>query len=252
MSDAGDKKLRHAVLKFYREELRDRYELENVRRFDAFEAVSDAQIVELRDFFLQQIYPNPQEREKLDAAFDRLASMLRSPKRMQPLMGSALTSLWRLGTKLPAAISAGRATIDAYLKTRQLEGEMIAEAERVELQPADYGRREKMIQLLNAVPEDQVLQLIDDILALFKALSNVEMLKVAVQFMESCIKVMEKRPDLYSEEDLQGVRLGMDLLHQGLALFLDVRKEHFPLLIEGIHQLELDWYERVRAEAAAA
>jgi hypothetical protein len=251
MSVAGERKLRHAVLRFYREELRDRYQLDNIRRFSSFDEVSDTQIVELRDFFLQQIYPAPEDRERLDAAFDQLSSMLKSPKRMQPLLGSALTSLWRMGAKLPAAISAGRATIDAYVKTRVLENAMIEEALRLGLKPEDYNKRERMIHLLNAVPEDQVLQLIQDILQLFRALSNVEMLKVAVQFMHSCIKVMEKRPDLYTEEDLAGVKLGVELLQQGLTLFLDVKPNHFAMLVEGIEAVELDWYNRVREEAAA-
>jgi len=48
------------------------------------------------------------------------------------------------------------------------------------------------------------------------------------------------------------VRLGLALLEQGLALFIDVDKAHFPKLINGIHQIELDWYHTIRDQAEAA
>jgi len=249
MGAESNVELKHAVLRFYREELCSRYQLENVRRFDDFKKVSDAQIVALRDFFMERIYPEPEERDQLDAAFDQLGHMLRSPMRMQPLVGAALTSLWRMGHRLPSAIGAGRATIDAYLKTRILESEMMAEAKRLKFKEKDFAQREQMIRLIKAVPEDQVMQLIKDILSLFHALSNVEMLQVAAQFMRECKKVMEKRDDLYSDADREGVALGLGLLEQGLALFLSVKKEEFPAIIEGINQLELDWYARVMEEA---
>jgi len=252
MAKGSELALKHAVLKFYRDELRSRYELRNVRRFSQFEPVSDQQIIDLRDFFLGQIYPVPEERDKLDLAFDQLNGMLRSPKRMQPLMGAALTSLWRMGHRLPAAVSAGRATIDAYVKTRLLEAEMMAEAKRVKLKEEDFGDRHRMVLLINAVPEKQVHQLIQDILSLFQALSNVEMLKVAVAFMQQCLEVLEKRTDLYSDEDREGIRLGLALLEQGLALFLEVPKPHFAQIIDGIHQVELDWYRRILSEASVA
>lgn len=250
MSQEYSPALRHAVLRFYRNELRARYELGNVRQFSQFAPVSDDQIVALRDFFMEQIYPVPEEREKLDLAFDRLNVMLRSPKRMQPLMGAALTSLWRMGHRLPSAISAGKATIDAYVKTRLLEGEMMAEAVRVGLKEKDFGKRDRMVLLIKAVPEKQVYQLIQDILSLFHALSNVEMLKVAVAFMQQCLDVIEKRGDIYTDEDKEGIVLGLNLLQQGLQLFSEVEKAHFPQIFDGIHQVELDWYRRILSEAA--
>jgi hypothetical protein len=249
MAAGSNVELKHAVLRFYREELCSRYQLENVRRFNDFKKVSDTQIVALRDFFMERIYPEPEERDQLDAAFDQLGHMLRSPMRMQPLVGAALASLWRMGHRIPSAIGAGRATIDAYLKTRILESEMMEEAKRLKFKEKDFAQREQMIRLIKAVPEEQVMQLIKDILSLFHALSNVEMLQVAAQFMRECKKVMENRHDLYSDADREGVALGLGLLEQGLALFLSVKKEEFPAIIEGINQLELDWYARVMEEA---
>jgi hypothetical protein len=244
--------LRPLVLTFYREELMRRYQLDNVRRFEPFETISDEQITELRDFFLDQIYPPVKRRASLDQAFDRLSSMLTSPRRMRPLVGTAIKSMWRMGTRLPSAISAGRSTVDAFIKTRELEAHMIKAGARRGLSPEQAEDREEMLKLIQTVPEKMVYRLIDDIMDLFRALSNTEMLKVALAFMEHCLTVMKKHPDLYDEDDLEGVTLGMELLRGGLHLFLEVEPSHFKNIIEGIKQVETDWFASVKAYSANA
>jgi hypothetical protein len=245
-----DSPLTPVVLNFYREELRRRYQLINVRRFEELAGIGDRQISELRDFFLDQIYPELDKRAKLDASFDRLGDMLTSPKRMSPLLSAALLSLWRMGTKIPAAVTAGRSAIDAYMKTREMEATLIATAKKLKLKPSDGEKRSKMVGLVQAVPEKQVLTLISDILELFRALTNIEVLKVAVAFMEQCEGVMEKKSDLYSDDDREGIRLGLDLLRGGIALFLKMKPEELAQLIQGIERVELDWFDRIRREAA--
>lgn len=243
--------LKHLVLNFYRDELRVRYDLKNIRRFDVFSSVEDEQLIALRDFFLEQIYPPAEHRQELDDAFDKLGEMLRSPKRMQPLVGATIRSMWRMGTKLPSAINAGRSTIDAYSKTRQLEDLMVKEAISQEITPADAKKRARMLKLLKNVPESVVTKLIHDILNLFHALTNVEMLQVAADFMSQCIKVMEDRTDLYDDDDRDGIRLGLTLLNEGLALFKDMDPAIFPQVIHGIQMVEMDWFKRVQEEAAS-
>lgn len=241
--------LREVVLNFYREELRRRYQLINVRRFEEFSGVSDKEISELREFFLSQIYPELEQRDRFDEAFDRLGDMLRSPKKMSPLISAALTTLWRMGTKIPSAVAAGKAAIDAYSKTRDLEGTLIETAKKLKLKAKDSENRGKMVALVQAVPERQVLNLISDILDLFRALTNIEILKVSVAFMEQCGTVMRKRTDLYTEDDLDGFSMGLNLLKGGLALFLKLKPEDLKTIIAGIERIELDWYDRIKKEA---
>lgn len=243
--------LHQLVLTFYREELRRRYQLINIRRFEEFRSIPDAEITALREFFLEQIYPELERREKLDDAFDQLGEMLRSPKRMSPLMSAAITSLWRMGTKIPAAVSAGKAAIDAYLKTRQLEKRLIDAAERVKMKPKDIENRAKMVTLIQSVPEAQVLTLIADIIELFRALANVEVLLVAVAFMEQCEKVMTKRKDLYTDADREGIHMGLELLRGGIELFKRLKPGELQIIVAGIERVEQDWFNRIRSEAAA-
>lgn len=243
--------LRDSIIEFYRKELRRRYQLSNVRRFSQFDNIPDTQVEALRNYFLDQIYPPPEQRERLDRAFEHLASVLHSPRRVRPLMSAALRSAWRMGHRFPSAVAAGLATIDAYRETHVLEACMMKNAEALGVTAADSRKRARMIHLIAAVPESDVLRLIRDILRLFHALSNIRMLETAIQFMEVCRDVTEQRPDLYSTEDHDGFTLGVEVVRGGLDLFQHVDPDEFPNIIAGIEAVELEWFERVRTEALA-
>jgi hypothetical protein len=243
--------LKGAIIEFYRREIELRYQLDNVRRFDAFEDVTNDTITGLRVYFLEHIYPPPEDRKQLDEAFDHLGHLLRSPKQLQPLVGTALTSLWRLGRKLPGAISAGRSTFDAYSETRKLEGYMLTEALKRGYKQAEVEDRLSMLTLIGSIPEKHVLRLIKDITNLFHSLTNIELLSVSHQIMAKCREVMESHPDVYDESERAGISLGIQLLASGLELFKGIDASLFPPIIAGIQQVENDWYDRVREEVAA-
>ena len=243
--------LKEAIIEFYRREIELRYELDNVRRFHAFDRVPDATILNLRTYFLEHIYPPPQDRRQLDEAFDHLGQMLRSPKQLQPLLGTAFTSLWRLGRKLPGAISAGRSTFDAYSETRKLEGYMYTAALRRGFKKAEVDDRLSMLTLIDGIPEKHVRRLIKDITNLFHSLTNVKLLSVSHQIMTRCREVMEDHAEVYDESDRAGISLGIELLASGLNLFEDMDASLFSPIIAGIQQVENDWYDRVREEVAA-
>ena len=246
-----DRALLHAIIRFYREELRARYSLENVRRFENFDGVADAQVGSLRSYFLEHIYPPPEKRDTLDDAINRMGDVLRSPRRLRPLIGTTFTSVFRLGTSLPTAIGAGLSTLDAYTEARKLEGAMLDAARQLGLSPADEGDRKELIRILGIVDERDVKRLIKDIMKLFHALSDTKMLATAIDFLEKCTVIMVQRPDLYAEQEVKGITLGRQMVQGGHDLFLELRPEQFPRIIAGIEQVEWEWYHAARDEARA-
>lgn len=242
--------LKEAIISFYRQELEDRYQLPNVRRFPEFGSVSDERIDQLRAYFMQRIYPPVAERARLDFAIDHLGGVLRSPKRMRPLLGVAFTSVWRMGARLPAAVSAGLSTVDAYRESRKLENYLLSYALKRKLTLADTADRDKMVTLIAGVPPADVKRLIYDILGLFRALSNVAMLKTAVELMDLFIKTMQSKPAYFDAQDLNGVMLGREIVQGGLHLFEQTSPEHLAQIIAGIEKVELDWFDRIHKEAA--
>ena len=249
--------LETAVIEFYRGEIRQRYQLERLRQIREFNAIPDAMLEALSDFFLERLYPTMEVRAQMDEAFDDLAHLLRSPGRMRPLVGSALKSMFRLSFHLPAIISTGLATVDAIKETRKLETGLMAVAEplRQEFKALLGGGkstqkyRRAMLRLVAGVPESTVRSLIEDVIRLFRALSDVKMLSGMLYLMEQCLHVMESRRDVYTDKDRESMELGLEVLRGGHDLFLQLKPSDFPKILKGIDRVETTWYEDVLAGA---
>lgn len=246
-----DLKLKHAIIDVYREQLRLRYLPENCRRFKELKAISDAKLDALRDYFLECIYPSSEERDRLDEAFDRMGDIIKSPARLMPLMTIALRSVWKLGRMFPSAVAAGRNTLQAYLETRRIEGKLMDYAQRNRLKPEDVGGHDAIAQMVADLPEEEMLKFRGEILTLFHHLSNVRLIEATVEIMDNSKALMEARPDLYHDEELAGMTLGHDILSRGLQLFQSLKASEFPIIIRGIEVVEIDWYDRMKTEAAA-
>jgi len=241
--------LEGAIIEFYRTELCLRYQLDRMRAVRDFDTIPDRMLEDLRDFFLDRLYPAKDVRDELDEAFDHMAQLLHSPARLGPLLRSTLTSVLRLGTHLPAAISAGIATIDALRKTRHLEACMMEVARRIDLAPTDASDRPAMLRLIAEVPEETVKGLINDVILLFEALSNVKMLSGMLHIMERCLSTMEQRPNDYDRDQREGMAFALEVLRGGHSLFAQLKPKDFPHVFAGIRTTELAWYEQVRKQA---
>jgi len=250
MADEQDA-LEEAVIEFYREEIRRRYLIENMQRFEQFKGVPDALLNDLREFFLASIYPPLAMRRQLDHASDQLRGLLRSPKLLAPLLRTAITSMLRLGTQVPAAVSAGLGAVDALREARKLEVLMMEAARELHITPEHQTDRDAMLRVIASVPKETHLRLVHDLIDLFTALSNVKMLSAMFDIMERCLKVMDSRPELYEENLRAGVKLGLAVLRGGLDLFLEMKPKDFPRVIKGIEMVEMDWFNTVREEQAA-
>jgi hypothetical protein len=58
----------------YRKSLQKRYSRENLNRFQEFTSIDQATVDRLTSYFLELLYPELEERIKLDQAFEALAT----------------------------------------------------------------------------------------------------------------------------------------------------------------------------------
>jgi hypothetical protein len=243
--------LRHAVIDAYREQLRGRYERENIRRFDEFLEVGEEKVTALRDFFMNHIYPPAAQRDRLDAASDRVKTMLKSPRRLLPMVGLALGSMRRFGASLPAAAATTRKTMEAFELTRALEGDMMAYCHECGITPAQLEDGAVMPEVIAHVPKAVVDEFRKDVIELFGAMANATFLEPAIEIMERGIEVIKSKPKVYDREDLEGFKYGRELLIGCLTLHDQLEPDDVPRILEGIKALELEWYDRVLEQAAA-
>ncbi|GMW01103.1 MAG: hypothetical protein AMXMBFR84_22400 [Candidatus Hydrogenedentota bacterium] len=244
-----DVAMRHAVIDAYRVELQHRYTTRNVRRFVDRTAFDEAVLKALRTFFLNHIYPPAKEREKLDAACDHVAEILRTPKQVMPLLGTALKTLIALGTSLPAAASMTVTTLEALKETRRFESELVKLALRSSHAPIDLKERAVCRALVALLPKKEVIRFRTDVIKLFDSMNNVKLLRTGVRVMEQAMTTMRGRPDKFSDRDIQGFELGRTLLHASQQLYEMLKPGEASQIVAVIERIEIDWYEGVIAEA---
>ena len=63
-----------AIIEFYREEIRQRYQLDRLHETTEFGTIPDAMLDSLREFFLKSLYPPAKDRTRMDEAFDDMLS----------------------------------------------------------------------------------------------------------------------------------------------------------------------------------
>lgn len=242
--------VRSAVIAAYRDHLSRRYTPQNVHRFEILADFPSQRIDEVRDFFLARMYPEADRRLKLDLAFDKLGSVLKSPRKMMPLAGTAISSVFKLGTLIPAALRAGLATFEGYIEIQRLESIMIKEAESRGIE--DLSDEKAFAGIIAKIPDRDVQRFRRELTRLFKSLANIPLLETTLEIMGNSIRIISARPDVYTQEELEGIQIGYELLAGGLELFRSLSPEETQLVLVGVDRIEMDWIERMRAQASVA
>lgn len=244
-----ERELRTALIEAYWQELSDRYDPENLQRFEDLAQIPPEKAGELRRFFLYYIYPPADRRHERDDAFNNLSNVLRSPRKLWPLMGQAFSSVFKLGRMITRALKAAYYTLDCYFESQGLEKMMLAEARKRDAAPEDFHDRRFLHGIVRAVPESKVMRFQKEVVQLFNSLADTDLLKSTLEIMEGSKRVMEQQTDLYSPEELGGLTYGQELLQAGYDLFLQLDEPEVKLVLSGIDKIEKDWYRRVKDDA---
>lgn len=242
---------KNAVIDAYRDHLSRRYTTENIYRFEDLRVFPEGKIKQIRDFFLTHLYPASAERKKLDEAFENLGKILRSPRKLMPLVGTAFSSIWKLGSLIPAAISGGLSTLQMYLEIRRLETTMMKNWQEKGLDPVMLSSEKEFAAIIAGISDSEVQRFRRDMIKLFDSLANTKLLTATVDILEHSMKVMRSKEGVYSEDEMVGINIGYDLLTGGLSLFLQLNPQEVHLLQSGVDRIEMDWIDRMRKTAKA-
>ncbi|MBX7059280.1 MAG: hypothetical protein K1X75_14540 [Leptospirales bacterium] len=238
--------LRDAVTAAYWIELHDRYTVANVRRFRSVAEASDEVIDRLREFFLDRVYPPADRRMTRDQAFQNLGSVLKSPRKLVPLVGGTIFTVFKMGRMISTALKAAYHTLEAYLESEALERELARKATERGWDSGDLLDRQRVADLIRSIPEARVRRFQKETMALFEALANVQLLRSTLDIMSSSRAVMLAHPQLYSDRERAGLEYGESILRGGYDLFLSLSSGQDRLILETIRIIENDWYDRLR------
>ena len=232
----------------YRKSLQKRYSRENLNRFQEFTSIDQATVDKLTSYFLELLYPELEERVKLDQAFAALASFVHSPEKMWGLLGSVGTIIFKFGKQFFSAAKAGVSALKSYITAHKFESILYEHAKELIKQGKNIEEEIYFNRLIASIPKKEADDFRHQIVSLFSTLSRKDLLDKILEVMDYVIMKMKTKPETYTENDIGGISLGKGIIIRGKDVFTELSQEKIQLILKGIDTIEKDFYERALAE----
>lgn len=229
----------HIINKF-REMIENRYVYHDLKkRFDLPPTITEEVIEEIKTYFLDTIYPHASERKKLEVAFKDLAGYVHSPKKIWGLFGDMARALFKFGRHFMQALKAGMDSLHSFMGAKKFEESMARIANQNGIVPpmSDEDFEETLYQL----PREEIEQFIADVKSLFGAMVNTVLLKKTIDILQHVIETMESKPHVFPKEDVDGIKLGKELLSRGYVIFSKYDEATKQAIVNFIYQNEM-WF----------
>jgi hypothetical protein len=229
----------HIINKF-RDMIEKRYEYSALKqRFEIPPAITEEVIMEIENYFLTTIYPPAVERKKLEDAFRNLANYVRSPKKIWGLFGDMARALFKFGRHFMQALRAGMDSLNSFMGAKKFEQSMAEIANRNGIVPpmSDEDFEDTLYQL----PREEVEKFISDVKSLFGAMVNTQLLKKTLDILQHVIDTMERSPQTFPKEDVDGIKLGRELLKRGYDIFSKYDERTKQAIVDFIYKNEM-WF----------
>lgn len=226
----------------YRQNILIKYSPERLQNYPESKILKENQIQTMIGYFLELLYPEYQERLKLDEAFQSLKSFVTNPAKVFGLLGSIGISIWKMGKFLPQAFRAGIAALSSYITAHDMEARLLEEAKKVKKMGKDIFQEETFCQMLATIPKEEADRFRKDTVSLFQTLSNEELVERIIQIMELIIQKMKEKPKLYNKEDRQAIELGLSILIKGKKILENLTDEEKKAMISGINRVEEEYF----------
>jgi hypothetical protein len=206
------------LIEKYRQIIADRYDYSKLTEFKPLpEGITQQTVEEIRDYFLNSIYPEPSKRHELDAAFEQLQSYIHQPAKVWGILGNLTGAIFRFGSMLPAALKTGIVSMEAFSAAKSFEHTMKKAA--IDSGYALPLTDDEFIHCLSTLPRAKLDSFAMDVGRLFRSMANTTLLSKTIEIMNDVVKKMESKPQLYTHEEISGIKMGLNIMQQGLNLF---------------------------------
>lgn len=236
MSETKD----YHIIEKFREMVEKRYDYKELsERFELPPVITPEVIAEVKRYFLSTIYPPAQERKELEEAFRDLAAYVKQPRKLWGLFGDMARAVFKFGRHFIAALKAGMDSLDSFLGAKKFEENMAAIANKNGIVPPMND--EEFEDTLYQLPREDVEHFIDDVKSLFGAMINIALLAKTLGILDHVIHTMESKPDVFPQKEVDGIKLGKELLKSGYDLFSKYDESTRKIIVDIIYKNEM-WY----------
>lgn len=233
----SEKKILNEVIIAYRKVIEKRYQYASIKeQFNIPNSFDEARTDMVRDYFLLHIYPPPAKRQELEVAFHSLDNYIKHPEKLLRILLDSGSLLFKYGRHLPKILTAGIKALKSFRSATSFEQKLVQTAQASKLVPP-YSIK-NMMQLVGSLPKEEVEDFIENSQALFKTIQDRKLVRKILDIVNHLIGKMEKRPSVYSEVEVNALKIGRDIIKEGDVLFAQLSKSEQEQILAVVLEIE--------------
>lgn len=247
MGSVSDKEILDGVIIGFRNLISERYQYENISgKYDIPDSFDAERVDRYRHFFLEQVYPDPEKRELLDEAFNSLDNYLRNPDKLVRILLDSVSVVLRHGRSIPRLMGAGMKAFRSFRIATAFEEKLIRKAKSSGKLPP-YSK-EDINSFITALRRTEIDDFIDNTRALLELLYDRALVREIIKIINELIAKMKKSRTTYSDAEIGGLEIGLEMLTEGNKLFDELSREDQLRIFDIIIHIEVDYLEHLFAK----
>ena len=230
-------KIHDGIIEGYRSVIRSRYDYDRLSLlYDIPDELNQEKIEKIKNYFLENLYPDVEKRKTLNEAFDTLDSYIKKPQKLLNILITSSLLLLKYGRSLPKILSVGIKALKSYRSANIFENHL-AEAAKTSKKNPPFSN-EEIEQFISSLPKEKVEQFIDESKSLFEVLYDRKLVAKILDIANELIRKMKKKPNLYSQEEIEGIALGLQIIEKGNELFEELSPSSRRAVIDKTIEIE--------------
>lgn len=246
MDRSAEKEILNGVIIGFRKLIENRYQFENIQgNYEIPDSFDEERVARYREFFLEQVYPHPEKRELLDEAFRSLDNYLTHPDKLVRILFDSVSIVLRHGRSIPRLMNAGIKAFRSFRIATEFEAKLVRKARSSGKLPP-YSE-DDINSFIKALRRKEIDEFIDNTRALLELLYDRVLVKEIIAIISELIARMKKTKG-YSEAEIGGLEVGLQMLTVGNQLFDELSREDQLRIFDIIIHIEVDVLEELFAE----
>ena len=247
MNKVPDKEILDGVIIGFRNLISTRYQFENISsKYDIPDSFDAERVDRYRNFFLEQVYPDPEKRELLDEAFKSLDNYLRNPDKLVRILLDSVSVVLRHGRSIPRLMGAGMKAFRSFRIATAFEEKLIRKAKASGKHPP-YSE-EDINSFIMALRRKEIDDFIDNTRALLELLYDRALVREIITIIHELLTKMKKSRNGYSEAEIGGLEIGLEMLTEGNRLFDELSRDDQLRIFDIIIHIEVDYLKQLFAD----
>lgn len=237
-------KILEEIIEGYRNTIYQRYQYQNIKdKYGIPESITEETVNQLRNYFLDYMYPDYNARVELNETFKSLDNYIKHPQKLLRILFDAAKLIFRYGKHLPKILNSGLNAMKTFKAATNFENNLVDEAIKNNIEaPFDPSKIDALIKLMS---RKEIEKFIENSKSLFDILHDrilIEKIKEVIQYL---ILVMREKEESYSLTEIKGLELGFEMINEGYKLFNRLTEEDQQNLVNLITEIEKDTLEHI-------